>query len=98
MMRLAACMLTEAGIEVHAPVHDAFLVGGSLQELDLTLESTQIMMAEAAYKTIGKRLKSDVKIVAYPDRYMEEERGRRTWEATFDLIKFNPDTGEPNAE
>ena len=34
MMRLAAIAATEAGIEVRAPVHDAFLIAAPLHRLD----------------------------------------------------------------
>ena len=34
MMRLAACFATESGIEVCAPVHDAFLICAPLERFD----------------------------------------------------------------
>jgi DNA polymerase-1 len=34
MMRLAAIAATEVGIEVCAPVHDAFLIAAPLERLD----------------------------------------------------------------
>ena len=46
IMRLAACMLTEAGIEVCCPIHDAFLVRFPLaEEIDVIAKTTKLTLA-----------------------------------------------------
>ena len=45
MMRLAACLATERGIEVCAPVHDAFLICAPLDRLDADIAAMRAAMA-----------------------------------------------------
>ena len=54
MMRVAAIMLTEGGITVRAPVHDAFLIGGPASEIDAIVERTSKLMAEASKAVPGR--------------------------------------------
>jgi DNA polymerase I-like protein with 3'-5' exonuclease and polymerase domains len=71
LLRLACCLATERGIEIHAPVHDALLVGGPADEIDAIVARTQEAMAEASRIILGGfELRSDAKIVRWPDRYM----------------------------
>lgn len=80
MMRLAACMLTEAGIDVCCPVHDAFLIEGPADQAEEIVDRTQEIMAEASAITLdGFRLRSDAKIVMPGERY-HDDRGREFFE------------------
>lgn len=80
MMRLAACMLTEAGIDVCCPVHDAFLIEGPADQAEEVIARTQEIMAEASAITLdGFRLRSDAKIVMPGERY-HDDRGREFFE------------------
>ena len=91
MLRLACCLLTEAGIRVCAPVHDALLVEAPLETLDAVVALTQELMAQASEVVLGGfRLWSDAKVVRYPDRYMDE-RGVPMWDKVMALL------GEPLA-
>jgi DNA polymerase I len=91
MLRLACCLLTEHGIRVCAPVHDALLIEAPLDELDAAIAATQELMAQASKVVLGGfRLRSDAKAVRYPDRYMDE-RGAKMWDKVMDLV------GEPLA-
>jgi DNA polymerase-1 len=73
IMRLAACMLTEAGIEVCCPIHDAFLVRFSLaQEIDVIARTTKLMVDASKIVMGGHACRVDTEIVRYPDRYMDE--------------------------
>lgn len=79
MLRLACCFVTERGITVCAPVHDALLIEAPEAEIEEAIAATQEAMAEAsAFVLNGFRLRSDVKVVRYPDRY-EDERGTEMW-------------------
>ncbi len=86
MMRLACCLATEAGISVCAPVHDALLIEGPAAEIDDVIEQTQAAMAEASrIVSDGFELATDAEIVSYPNRYMDEKRGRLMWDKVLGL-------------
>ena len=86
MLRLACCLSTEAGIRVCAPVHDAILIEAPLEQFDETVATTQELMAKSSEVVLdGFRLRSDAKIVRYPDRYMDE-RGTAMWGRVWRLI------------
>jgi DNA polymerase I len=80
MMRLAACLATERGIEVCAPVHDAFLICALLHRLEADVARMREVMAEASRIVLGGfELRTDAAIVRYPDRYMDP-RGAVMWD------------------
>jgi hypothetical protein len=86
MMRIASILLTEAGIKVCAPVHDAFLIEAPLGELDEVIVQTQSIMAEASRIVLdGFELGSDVKITRRPDRYVDK-RGAEMWNRVMALL------------
>jgi hypothetical protein len=86
MMRIAAILMTEAGIRVCAPVHDAFLIEAPLDQLDATIEQAKSLMREASRIVLGSfELGSDAKVIRYPDRY-SDKRGVAMWEATMKLL------------
>jgi DNA polymerase I len=86
MMRLAAIAATEAGIQVCAPVHDAFLIAAPASEIDEHVAFMRELMSQAGeVVTGGLRIRTDVSIFRYPDRYMEE-RGVEMWNRIVDLL------------
>jgi len=86
MLRLACCLLTERGIEVCAPVHDAILICAPLERLDQDIAATRACMAEASRAVLdGFELRTDVNVVKYPDRYMDP-RGATMWQRVVELI------------
>jgi hypothetical protein len=86
MMRLAACLATERGIEVCAPVHDAFLICAPIDRLDADIEATRAAMTEASRIVLGGfEIRSDVNRVTYPNRYFDG-RGVVMWERVMALI------------
>ncbi len=89
MMRLACIFMTEAGIKVCAPVHDALLIEAPLDQLDTVVEQAKNLMRQASKLVLdGFELESDAKIICYPDRYMDD-RGVTMWNKVMNLI------GEP---
>jgi DNA polymerase I len=90
MLRLAACLATERGIEVCAPVHDAFLICAPLDRLEQQgIAAMRGAMAEASRTVLkGFELQTDVKRVRYPDRYMDG-RGRVMWQRVTELLRQN---------
>jgi DNA polymerase I-like protein with 3'-5' exonuclease and polymerase domains len=86
MMRIACILLTEAGIRVCAPIHDALLIEATLDQLDEAIRTTKDLMLEASRIVLdGFELNSDVKEVRYPGRYMDK-RGTVMWERVMGLI------------
>jgi len=86
ILRLACSMLTERSITVCAPVHDAVLIEAELRDIDEAVRHARDIMQEASRIVLdGFTIGTDAKIIAYPDRYMDD-RGRRMWEAVRDII------------
>jgi len=94
MLRLACCLAVEAGIKVCAPIHDAILIEAPLDELDEIVRATQVLMAKASEIVLdGFSLRSEAKVIRYPDRYMDE-RGRAMWETVMGILsELQPRTG-----
>ncbi len=91
MLRLAACFVVEAGIEVLALVHDAILISASSDEIDHAIDVTREMMRKASLIVLdGFEVrtddKKDIKIIHWPDRYMDEKRGAEMWATVMNLI------------
>lgn len=86
MMRIAACLATERGIEVCAPVHDAFLICAPLDRLEHDITAMRSAMAEASRIVLGGfELRTDVSRVLYPNRYTTK-RGMVMWNRVMKLI------------
>jgi DNA polymerase I-like protein with 3'-5' exonuclease and polymerase domains len=87
MMRLAACLMTEQGLIVCAPVHDAFLLEAPINDLETVVQATQAAMAEASRIVLdGFEVKTDVKITRWPDRYTDK-RGSALWLKINELLE-----------
>lgn len=86
MMRLACSMATEAGIAVCCPVHDALLIEADVGQIEAVVSRTQAIMQEAGRIVLdGFSIESDAKIVCYPERYVDEDRGLDMWQKVVHL-------------
>jgi DNA polymerase-1 len=86
MLRLACCYATESGIRVCAPVHDALLIEAPVQDIDEAVAETQLAMARASADVLGQfKLRSEARIVRYPDRYADD-RGKAMWQAVTEIL------------
>jgi hypothetical protein len=86
MMRLAACVATERGIEVCAPIHDAFLICAPFDRLQASIATMRVAMAEASRVVLGGfELGTDVSVTRWPARYMDP-RGAVMWERVARLL------------
>jgi DNA polymerase I len=86
MMRIAAIAATEAGIQVCAPVHDAFLIAAPLERLEADVAAMRDMMTKAGIAvTGGLDIRTDAEVVRWPDRYMDE-RGEAMWGRVMSLL------------
>jgi DNA polymerase I len=100
MMRLACSMAVERGIEVCAPVHDAFLICASLDRLDTHVAEMKFIMEEASRIVLdGFTIKADCPefdengkllefpmIIRYPNRFMIK-RGVGMWTKVMKLLE-----------
>jgi DNA polymerase-1 len=99
LMRLALSMAVERGIEVCAPVHDAFLVAAPLNRLDADVVEMKFIMEEASRIALdgftvkadcsefdgdGKRLEFPM-VIRYPNRFMIK-RGAGMWNKVMKLL------------
>jgi hypothetical protein len=95
MMRLAACLATERGIVVCCPVHDAFLIEAYTDRIEVETERMRACMREASELVLpGFPLRTDAKIVRYPERY-SDPRGRHMWELVGRLLDEDEGVGTP---
>jgi hypothetical protein len=79
MLRLACCFATEEGVSVCAPVHDALLIEAPLAELEDSVGRVQRAMQKASSLVLdGFLLRSEAKLIRYPDRYVDD-RGLTMW-------------------
>jgi hypothetical protein len=86
MMRIALCLATERGVEVCAPIHDAFLICAPLDRLNADIAQMRQAMIEASRAVLaGFEIGTDVAVVKFPDRYMDE-RGAVMWQRVLDLL------------
>ena len=73
ILRLAACLATEAGLEVCGPAHDAFLIESALETIDADTERMVACMDEAAATVLGSTIPIDINTTRYPDRFEEKD-------------------------
>lgn len=86
MMRLACCSVTEAGVTVCAPVHDALLIEGPADDIDQIAAFTAgEMRAASAVVLDGYEIPADVKIIRWPERYADP-RGAVMWSRVNELL------------
>lgn len=86
MLRLACCLLTEAGIRVCAPIHDAVLVEAPEAEIEEVVARARLLMGKASRTVLGGfEIRTDADVIRYPDRY-SDPRGTATWERVMQLL------------
>jgi DNA polymerase-1 len=88
MMRIAAIGATEAGLSVACPVHDAFVLVAPLDRLDEDIATMREIMRRAGLAVTAGRLevRTDVKVVRHPGRYMDN-RGVAMWSRATSLLR-----------
>ena len=87
MMRLAATLMTERGVSICCPVHDAFLVEGLADEMEAVVAETRQSMSDASAVVLdGFRLRTEVETVSSPDRY-SDERGESMFEWMSQILE-----------
>jgi hypothetical protein len=75
MMRIAACLGTESGIQICAPVHDAFLITAPLERLGEDTARMRAFMEEASRVVLdGFSLRTDEHSFVYPEHYTDSKK------------------------
>ncbi|MGY3147712.1 DNA polymerase-1 [Bradyrhizobium sp. USDA 3397] len=87
MMRIAAIAAIQAGIEVCAPVHDAFLIAAAPERLASEVETMRNIMTQAGMLVCGVPVRTEAKLIRYPNRYMEA-RGIEMWNRVMRLASI----------
>ena len=86
ILRLACIYITEAGIRVCAPVHDALLIEAPLEVLDHHIATVQALMAKASRDVLkGFELRSEADVIRYPNRYLTD-KGRQMWVRVMEML------------
>jgi len=86
MMRIAACLATERGVTLAAPLHDAFLVLAPVDELPQAIALTQQSMREASLAVLpGFPLETECQVIPYPGHY-RDERGAVMWRIVNETV------------
>ena len=94
ILRLACCLATERGVAVAGPVHDALVIVAPLDRLAEDAAVTEDAMREASRIVLsGFELAADVKIVQWPDRYMDS-----AWRShVADGVSVEPNCKNPHS-
>jgi hypothetical protein len=87
MMRLACCELTEKGVIVCAPVHDALLIEADTSDIDNAVSVTQAVMHRASELVLGpgRVVRTEAEVVRHPERYADDA-GKEMWDRVIALI------------
>lgn len=86
ILRVACHLLTNAGIQVIAPVHDALMIEVNAKNDMEEIIKAENIMHEASAIVIGKPLRTETVIVRYPNRYLDE-KGKATWDKVQKIIE-----------
>lgn len=87
MLRLACCLLTEAGITVCAPVHDAVLIEADADKIEDEVLRAQVLMKDASAIILdGFELGTDARIIHHPHSYCGEDKHVAMWGQLMGLV------------
>jgi len=79
MLRLAIIIAATFKVKVIAPIHDALMIEAPVEEINEAVRLTQQAMREASKSVLrGFEIRTDLKVIQYPDRYVDE-RGTAIW-------------------
>ena len=100
ILRVACIMAARHGIRLLAPVHDAVLIEAPIERIDADVVLMQDDHAPGIADRAQRRcrgtheLRTDAKIIRYPERY-SDKRGAAIWEHMLELLaKQQPQSTE----
>lgn len=77
ILQTAIVLCCERGVEVLAPLHDALLVQGSIEEIEKKTRVAEQCMIDASYLFLGEKLRVESEIYKYPSSFICEEGKER---------------------
>jgi DNA polymerase-1 len=87
ILRLACIWATKRGLRLCAPVHDAILLESTIARINRDVALLQDIMARASSLVLGgPTLRTDAKIIRYPDHYTDS-RGDEIWKHVTRLLE-----------
>jgi hypothetical protein len=87
ILRLTCCYMTEVGIRVAAPVHDAVLIVAPTDEIDDQVRAARALMARASRVVLQNfELRTDVKVTRWPDRIVDDRNDAGTWDRVMRIL------------
>jgi DNA polymerase I len=86
ILHFAEIGLTESGIRVCCPVHDALLTECRLDQIEDHVSRVQAIMRQASKAALGLEISVDSKVIRHPDRYMDK-RGAAMFQKATDALK-----------
>jgi DNA polymerase I len=86
ILRIACILAARHGIKLLAPVHDAVLIEAPIARIEADVMLMQDIMRRASRVVLkGHELRTDAKIVRYPERY-SDPRGEAIWLQVLELL------------
>jgi hypothetical protein len=85
VFRVACIMADRRKVGLVAPVHDAVLIESSIERIDADVALMRDIMRRAARVVLGVEMRTDSKIVRYPERYTDA-RGTNMWTKVLELL------------
>lgn len=91
IMRIACIWATRRGLRLCAPIHDAILIEAPIDRIERDAALLQELMRRASRVVLNPttdgtlELRTDAKIVRYPDRY-SDPRGEEIWNDVLALL------------
>ena len=91
ILRIACIMAARRGIKLLAPVHDAVLIEAPIERIEADVALMREIMRRASRIVLNAtadgqhELRTDVEIVAYPQRYCDK-RGAEIWNRVLALL------------
>lgn len=90
MMRIAAILAHEAGIKICAPVHDAFLIEATDEEVGAATSIMVDAMAQASEIVLGGfRLQTEVETFQHPERWPASAHSPM-WKLVSSMLEVTP--------
>jgi hypothetical protein len=72
MLRFAASFICETGLQLDASIHDAVLIEAHADEIETAVDQARRAMDQASELVLyGFRLRTDVDLIRWPDRYRD---------------------------
>ncbi len=96
ILRVSCYLLSQAGIKICGPVHDAILIECDEVDADTTIEKAQRLMEQASLYVLGQAVRTEAETIRYPDRY-SDPRGELTWNKIMEILQDIENKQEPTS-